>query len=208
MLDTSATLVWAGSESSSAFNENAISDLFRSIAKMFSFESDFLRDVEYDDDDEETEDKDDGDNEDVEDEDDDNNKDMEDIPFLNALYPDFSEVFYVPDPLPDHVANHDFAQYTDGDWFAGELDIVETQTDVLRGPASTTVDHVAMPIGITPEPCVLCDEHTPMRQLAACNHIVCEECLDGQLKVENECRYKCPFCRAEFFPDVPEDDHI
>lgn len=110
------------------------------------------------------------------------------------------------EPLPQHVVNHDFAQYQDQDWYANKYELHNVQ-DVLLGPASTTVNHVAMPIGTTPEPCQLCgDESVPMRQLVICNHVLCEDRLDTQLKAEHASRYKCPFCRAEFFPDVSEDD--
>ncbi|KAH7380330.1 hypothetical protein DE146DRAFT_761063 [Phaeosphaeria sp. MPI-PUGE-AT-0046c] len=110
---------------------------------------------------------------------------------------------YEEEPVPDHVANHQFDQYHDGDWFARELDLVETQ-DVLRGPHRVAADQVSISMEYEDEyPCELCGEcSVQMREIKVCGHVVCKDCLCAQLKIEHECRYKCPYCRAEFFPET------
>lgn len=218
-----------GSENTNVFNENALLDMFYHLAEMFSFESTLLREPD-DEEDEDLEDGEDEDNhrysmgrfhhmaqnigntiaDDIANNVANNIAINANIIANNALDAMFhhnstsggDDFIYIEgdEPLPEHIANHDFAQYEDQDWYANEYELHDVQ-DVLLGPKSTTVNHVAMPIATTSEPCQLCgDEKVPMRQLVACNHILCEDCLDTQLKAEHASRYKCPFCRAEFFP--------
>lgn len=107
------------------------------------------------------------------------------------------------EPLPEHVANHQFDQYQEGDWYARELRLVDTQ-DILRGPQNVTVSQVSIHMEYEDEnPCEVCgDSSVDMREVSVCGHVICEDCLGAQLRIEHACRYKCPYCRAEFFADT------
>lgn len=107
------------------------------------------------------------------------------------------------EPVPEHVANHQFDQYHDDDWFRGQLQIVDTQTDVLPGPQNVTVDEVSIPTALENETfCGLCGNPSyQIRELKACGHAMCANCLGSQVRAEHPCRYKCAYCRAEFFPE-------
>lgn len=93
---------------------------------------------------------------------------------------------------------------TDDDWFSDELELNPDLQDVLLGPIHATKDDVSNPIEasqILQSLCDICgDSHTTMRELKVCYHQICEGCLEAQLGAQHECRYKCPLCRAEFFP--------
>jgi hypothetical protein len=103
--------------------------------------------------------------------------------------------------VPEHIDNHDFERYEDNDWYAGEYQLVDVQ-DVLLGPEHVTLDEVSIAVAAGGQSaCDICgDSSSPMRKIRVCIHTFCEECLGSQLGVEHECRYKCPCCRAEFFP--------
>jgi hypothetical protein len=102
---------------------------------------------------------------------------------------------------PEHIANHDFASYHDDDWHWNELNIFSIE-DELRGPENVALDDVSV-IASAPrdESCVLCGgEHIEMRRIILCSHELCTDCLTKQLNTRHECRYKCAFCRRDFFP--------
>ncbi|CAO2655045.1 Nn.00g117780.m01.CDS01 [Neocucurbitaria sp. VM-36] len=102
--------------------------------------------------------------------------------------------------VPEHIADHDFANYQDGDWFWQEYD-VNTLVDVLAGPNNVHVDQVSS-VTMTTElsSCGIChDSESPMRSLHVCGHEFCEDCLTQQLNTYHEMRYKCASCRAKFF---------
>lgn len=107
------------------------------------------------------------------------------------------------EPVPEHVSNHQYDQYQDNDWFAREYRLIETQPGVLLGPQNAEVDEVSTPVDFDDirQSCTLCDDSSiQLRQLKVCGHIICQDCLASQLAVVHQCRYKCAYCRAEFFP--------
>lgn len=119
----------------------------------------------------------------------------------NELDEDEDEDENYQEHIPEHVANHDFSQYDDFDWHRREFEIFDVQ-DVLRGPEHADMDGVSIALSSTDSSCPLCaDADTEMRKLNVCSHAICAICLDVQLKVQHECRYKCAICRAEFFPN-------
>jgi hypothetical protein len=80
-----------------------------------------------------------------------------------------------------------------------ELDDLE---DVLMGPEHASIDDVSIAFEYEHDQssCALCgDDDVPMRKLEGCGHELCEECLRTQLNTNHACRYKCAFCRNEFF---------
>jgi hypothetical protein len=109
-----------------------------------------------------------------------------------------------PQRIPEHVANHNFEQYREVDWFAAELRLNEGFVDVLRGPQYATLDEVSVPVDVLHAAALTCsicgDTDTAMRELKACQHQMCKDCLVAQLGSRHASRYKCPFCRAYFFP--------
>ncbi|KAH7380218.1 hypothetical protein DE146DRAFT_637248 [Phaeosphaeria sp. MPI-PUGE-AT-0046c] len=212
-----------GSESSDVFNGNALMDMFYCLAEIFSFESDLLKDPGNDGDEDMKNDDFLDDDEGEEEHGPENLTNIADCIANNIAngiaYNMVEEGISIGDegvdydsadeefepPLPEHIRNHDFAQYGDEDWYADQYMLHDAQ-DVLRGPQNVSVDQIAMPIGTMPDPCLLCgDENVTMQQLAVCGHIICEVCLSTQLKTKHECRYKCAFCRAEFLPSVPQN---
>jgi hypothetical protein len=124
---------------------------------------------------------------------------------LNELYADVAEFFVARSPL--------LAEYWDGyiDNY-GDPDIIIFDDaemdfeDVLTGPEHADINDVSIAFEyVEYEPgqssCSLCgDEDVPMRMLWGCLHELCEECLRTQLNTNHACRYKCAFCRNEFFP--------
>jgi hypothetical protein len=135
---------------------------------------------------------------------------------LNRLYPNIANILSHRSPLlgsplldifnedlADHVASHNFEQYEDEDWFAQEFDLLEDLQDVLLGPEHTTKDEVSDLLTATDPltpPCDICgDTGIAMRKLKKCRHLMCDNCLAAQLDTQHPCRYKCPFCRANFF---------
>lgn len=77
--------------------------------------------------------------------------------------------------------------------------------DMLSGPDSATLDDVSTAVEPSPgaAPCDVCyQSDVPMRKFMVCSHGVCASCLDAQLQIADHYRYKCPFCRAEFFPRI------
>lgn len=75
--------------------------------------------------------------------------------------------------------------------------------DVLHGPEHTTKDEVSIPLSASdpsPPQCDICgDTDTAMHKLKKCGHLMCDDCLTAQLDSQHACRYRCPFCRANFF---------
>ncbi|KAF2829030.1 hypothetical protein CC86DRAFT_436699 [Ophiobolus disseminans] len=72
--------------------------------------------------------------------------------------------------------------------------------DVLAGPDLVSVHQVSHTIPGSPgKECVVCrDFLTQMHRIDICQHMYCEVCLDAQLHVHHESRYKCAMCRADF----------
>jgi hypothetical protein len=140
--------------------------------------------------------------------------------FFSYASPLFNAYFSVPDfvmmdeedegdgdedreqDVPEHVADHDFSRYEEGDWHQDEGVLFDVQ-DVLTGPEHADLTDVSTAATTSADTaCSLCgDAAVEMRKLNACGHELCATCLTGQLNVEHECRYKCAACRAEFFPD-------
>lgn len=106
------------------------------------------------------------------------------------------------DHVPEHIAQHDFEQYGDNDWFSHEYELNTNLQDVLLGPEHAELDDVSDPAPAKEDcGCVLCgDAEVEMRTVKVCRHEFCAECLETQLNTEHECRYKCSLCKAEFFP--------
>jgi hypothetical protein len=103
--------------------------------------------------------------------------------------------------VPEHVANHDFDQYDDFDWHTREYELFDVQ-DVLRGPEHAELDSVSVVLSSADSSCPLCaNAGAEMQKLNVCNHELCATCLDLQLNIKHECRYRCAVCRAGFFPD-------
>jgi hypothetical protein len=105
------------------------------------------------------------------------------------------------EPPPEHIANHDFANYDDTDWHWNEVYPFDGQ-DELRGPETVAPDDVSV-IATVPKDksCALCGgEEIEMRRIKICSHELCAACLTKQLNAQHECRYKCAFCRGSLFP--------
>ncbi|KAF1839312.1 hypothetical protein BDW02DRAFT_575414 [Decorospora gaudefroyi] len=118
------------------------------------------------------------------------------------------EAYFIPDIDPGDSAfeqdeENDFEQDQDSHWYAGQYELHETQ-DVLWGPEHAPLDEVSQSVTAPDDPsCSVCgDETTEMRKLTVCGHELCATCLDTQLNIRHECRYKCALCRAKFFPGI------
>ncbi|KAJ4368454.1 hypothetical protein N0V83_006811 [Neocucurbitaria cava] len=107
----------------------------------------------------------------------------------------------------DYHADHQFDRYTEEDWHWQEA-ILDELEDVLSGPENVTLDQVSSVAMTTDESsCDICgDTESTMRQLNACSHQICQQCLTTQLSTSHASRYKCAFCRAEFFPDQEDEE--
>jgi hypothetical protein len=123
--------------------------------------------------------------------------------FHSSLLEDFWPE--VEDYIPEHIANHDFEQYEDDDWYEREYQLHDGQ-DVLCGPEHVNMDGFSIPVEAAESlnlHCGLCDDtDARLRRLKICGHEFCEDCLKSQLEANHECRYKCALCRADFFPSI------
>ncbi|KAH3978540.1 hypothetical protein HBI56_083550 [Parastagonospora nodorum] len=132
---------------------------------------------------------------------------------IDRLYSNLANIVWYTSPLidteympgedmVDHVASRNLELYEDEDWFTRELHLQGHLEDVLHGPEHITKDEVSDPLAASnpsPPPCDICgDTNTTTRKLKACQHHMCEDCLTAQLDSQHACRYKCPFCRANF----------
>jgi hypothetical protein len=90
-----------------------------------------------------------------------------------------------------------FIDDEDRAWYWQEYELTELE-DVLTGPENVDIDRVSIPVDVLqPLTCPICIEpHTAVRQLKACRHAFCEECLSSQLQSRHPARYTCASCRA------------
>ncbi|KAH4118840.1 hypothetical protein HBH70_158030 [Parastagonospora nodorum] len=128
---------------------------------------------------------------------------------LSVFFRDVARFFSYASPLLRHYWEPDFHSsdaddsdgiiIDDGDrvWYWQEHELSELE-DVLTGPENVDIDRVSIPVTVLqPFDCSIClDQHTEIRQLNACSHAFCGECLSSQLQTHHPGRYTCASCRA------------